>query len=66
MSIDKILKAVPAIIIETIDILIKSGDIQKLKTWLNDLNIEILRREQNKENTYNLYCEKTYLEVILK
>ena len=65
LTIDKIKHNVPAQIINTINELVKMQEKEILKKWLQDCKKEIKRRELLKENTYPLYYEKAYLEIVL-
>jgi hypothetical protein len=58
---DKIIKIVHPAVIESIDKLTNSGDIETLKKWLVECETEIKTRQENKQDAYSLFCEKDYL-----
>lgn len=60
LSYDKIIKGLLPGVKETIDLLVKEGNIKKLQSWLNDCKKELEAR-----NEYFLQCEKCYLEMVL-
>jgi len=64
-TIDKIKYHVHEQIIKTIDLCVKLQEVDTLEKWLKDCNYEIKRRESEKENTYPLFYEKAYLEMVL-
>ena len=65
MTIDKIKHHVNPSVIEVINECVQLGEIDALRNWLEDCKAEINRRETQKENTYPLYFEKAYLEMVL-
>ena len=65
LSMDKLQNTIPREVISTINELAALQNIETLKKWLNDCQTEIDRRQELKENTYSLYCEKYYLESVL-
>ena len=65
ISYEKIINNAPEKIIEFINLCVSLNEIEALKKWLKECNVEIQRREEAKENTFPLYYEKAYLELIL-
>jgi len=65
MTLDKIKLYVHEHVIGTIDNCVEFKDIETLERWLVDCKREIQRREEAKENTFPLYYEKAYLEMVL-
>ena len=65
-SIDKIKYHVPAQVINTINELVKLYQVEVLKKWHADCIGEIERRESENINTYPLYYEKEYLQLVLQ
>jgi len=65
MTIDKMAHHLNKHIIETINLCVKLQEKSTLEKWLKGCTDEINRRESAKENTYPLYYEKAYLEMVL-
>jgi len=65
MTIDKIKHYVPEQIIATINECVKLQEVEVLKKWLTDCTQEIEFRQSQKIDTFPLYYEKTYLEMVL-
>ena len=65
LGYDKIVAAIQPVIIETIQTLVNQGNIARLKQWLVECDEEIRLREMQKENTYSLYCERYYLQMVI-
>lgn len=65
LSYDKIINTVSPEIISTINLLVKEGNTERLKNWLAECEKEIIFRDNEKINTYDLYCEKYYLQTVL-
>jgi hypothetical protein len=65
-SIDKIKYHVPTQVINTINELVKLYQVEVLKKWRADCNHEISRRQEAGEDTYPLFYEKEYLEMVLR
>jgi predicted glycosyltransferase len=66
LSLDKIKKGIQKEVFETINLLVQEGNKEQLIKWLKECKDEITRREEQKENTYCLHLEKTYLEYVLR
>ena len=65
-TLDKIKQNVPSQIINTINECVNLQEKEILENWLKDCKQEITRRQEAKENTYPLFYEKAYLEMMLQ
>ena len=65
-TVDKIKHHVDAQIIDTINECVKLQEIETLKKWLKDCIKEIEFRQSEKIDTYPLFYEKAYLEMVLQ
>lgn len=65
LSYDKIINSISPEVIDTMKQLANQGDVARLKTWHSACVEEIQRKAVLRENTYSLYCEKYYLEMLL-
>jgi hypothetical protein len=77
INTDKLINAIQPVIIETINSLVKQGNIQRLRQWLVECDEEIKLREMKLKEfstisdneyyrtmIYPLNCERVYLQMV--
>ena len=65
ITLDKIKNTVQTEVLEAINTCARLGKTVTLRIWLANCKEEIARKQSQGEDTYSLFCEKEYLELLL-